>query len=565
MENKGKKIVSLIVKGLFAFVMLSFVVGASKDMGINESDSLAIFIMLVLTVFEWKKIVIPIREMSKNKKSRLIYVILLILKIWLVITLYNRIGVLAIILEIYILYFLIHFINKKKDEDILKNKNLEDDNFEINEDLVTGQGSDDILKLLVKEEFKKSNIDISNFKISGTKKNQRIFILCLIIYTLITFSASIYINSINLFLIFLLLGIYGVQFFKRKLEPINMIVNRIKKKPDEDISLIIKEEMPKKETVTLDLKYKIILVFLGVSLLVFITFFNPRVKYEKIYDGYKIVRFHEGIRNYGKKVEVNGEYKGEKVVAIGEGSFKNGKFSEIVLPDSVESIQKEAFYGNIYLKKAVMPKELKEIREGVFKECINLEEVILNENLKEIRGRVFSRCLKLLKIDLPKSLEYLGGNVFSFSGLKEIEIPEKIVNIEGNTFADCKNLKEVKFHDNIRNIRGGAFMNSGIEEITLPENITEIRGDTFRNCKELAEITIPKNVVRIGGHAFFGCSSLEKVIFPENLKEIGSSAFRQCSSLKEVEIPLETNVNIRAFKESPTKVNKVTKEKLNGS
>ena len=40
------------------------------------------------------------------------------------------------------------------------------------------------------------------------------------------------------------------------------------------------------------------------------------------------------------------------------------------------------------------------------------------------------------------------------------------------------------------------------------------------------------------------------------LSEIGSSAFRQCYSLQNITIPTDTYVNERAFKESPTTVNR---------
>ena len=64
--------------------------------------------------------------------------------------------------------------------------------------------------------------------------------------------------------------------------------------------------------------------------------------------------------------------------------------------------------------------------------------------------------------------------------------------------------------------------------------------------------------MRIGGHAFYGNSSLSKVSISENskLQEIGSSAFRQCSRLYNINIPSGTYVNERAFKESPTVVNR---------
>lgn len=117
-----------------------------------------------------------------------------------------------------------------------------------------------------------------------------------------------------------------------------------------------------------------------------------------------------------------------------------------------------------------------------------------------------------------------------------VEIPnehngKKVVEIRGNTFSNLKNL----------------------ETISLPTYITEIRGNTFENSG-IKTILIPEGVTRIGGHAFYGCENLITVILPSTLEEIGSSAFRKCNSLYTIGVPKNTKINPKAFKESPTRV-----------
>lgn len=108
--------------------------------------------------------------------------------------------------------------------------------------------------------------------------------------------------------------------------------------------------------------------------------------------------------------------------------------------------------------------------------------------------------------------------------------------------------------EKVNEIRGKTFYNMFmIKEVKLPKYITEIRGNTFENSG-LERIEIPEGVTRIGGHAFYGCKNLSNVTIPDSLQAIGSSAFRRCYSLMHIRIPSRTNVNARAFKESPTKV-----------
>ena len=107
----------------------------------------------------------------------------------------------------------------------------------------------------------------------------------------------------------------------------------------------------------------------------------------------------------------------------------------------------------------------------------------------------------------------------------------------------------------VTEIRGNVFQSLGsIHTVTLPKGLTQIRGYTFEGCGNLESIVIPEGVTRIGGHAFYGCGRLSEVTFPSTLKEIGSSAFRQCYRLTNARIPQGCSVNSRAFKESPTRV-----------
>ena len=71
-------------------------------------------------------------------------------------------------------------------------------------------------------------------------------------------------------------------------------------------------------------------------------------------------------------------------------------------------------------------------------------------------------------------------------------------------------------------------------------------------------MVIPKGVTRIAAHAFRGCSNLAEVSVPATVKEIGSSAFRDCDALKEIDIPEDCIVDERTFKDSPTKVNRMS-------
>lgn len=199
-------------------------------------------------------------------------------------------------------------------------------------------------------------------------------------------------------------------------------------------------------------------------------------------------------------------------------------------------------FGVTNFRKVTIPETYKNekivsLRGNTFSNMPLLESVSLPDTITEIRGQAFKNCKRLTNVNIPKNLEYLGGGAFyNAKSLKSIVLPNTLTYLGGESFYGAKSLEYVK----------------------LSDNLTEIRGDSFEYCTSLQSIIIPDNITRIGGHAFYGASSLSKVSIGENskLNEIGSSAFRQCSSLYSITIPYKTSVNERAFKESPTTVNR---------
>ena len=175
------------------------------------------------------------------------------------------------------------------------------------------------------------------------------------------------------------------------------------------------------------------------------------------------------------------------------------------------------------------------LRGNTFSNMYFLKSVTLPNTITTIRGQAFKNCFNLKEVNIPTNLEYLGGGAFyNAVSIQSIELPDSLTYLGGESFKNAISLKHIK----------------------LSNQIPEIRGNTFDHCSSLERIDIPDSVTRIGGHAFYGASSLSEVNISENsqLIEIGSSAFRLCDNLYSIKIPAKTFVNSRAFKESPTNI-----------
>jgi len=145
------------------------------------------------------------------------------------------------------------------------------------------------------------------------------------------------------------------------------------------------------------------------------------------------------------------------------------------IPDGVNAVYANAFYGNNYLTSVIMPDSVTRVRESAFQGCNNLESITLSNNLKGINRDAFAYCTKLNNITIPKSLDYIDIGVFT----------------------GCTSL-------------------SGI---ILPEGLTDIGWMAFENCTSLSYAYIPASVESISNEAFYGCTALKDIYYSGSLSE----------------------------------------------
>lgn len=270
-----------------------------------------------------------------------------------------------------------------------------------------------------------------------------------------------------------------------------------------------------------------------------------------------------------------------------------GKITEITVPDSVKTIDENAFKGNTWLKNAVIPEsvtsmgenvfsgctalescelmaDINEIPKGTFFGCTALSDLTYSDDINSLGGGAFSGCEKITHIDIPDEMTVLPGSLFNGCiSLESIELPEGLVSIENSAlkncssltqvtipqgveyigeyaFSGCSSVKEFIIPDGVEIINDGLFSGcTALENVKLPEtaqtkteNTTKVFGaELFKGCSSLTEIILPDGMRDIGEKCFDGCTSLEAVYIPDTVVYIDNYAFRNCSSLKEIELP----------------------------
>ena len=249
-------------------------------------------------------------------------------------------------------------------------------------------------------------------------------------------------------------------------------------------------------------------------------------------------------------------------------SFINGK--------AVVGIKANGFYECAGLTGLILPDTVEYIDVNAFEGCEKLTRVRWSAGLRKINSGAFDRT-GLETLVLPEGVTFLGGNAFGHAKLKSVSLPSTVAKMtatneksDANPFAFCENLEEIyvaegnkayksdgncvmrredntlvvgckasKIPSYTEHIGRFAFQGAALESVALPEGVTSIEDYAFAHNDRLKEITLPQSLTSIGNDAFLWCAALESIALPDGVTSVGDKAFSTCVSLKELSLGAE--------------------------
>ncbi len=215
----------------------------------------------------------------------------------------------------------------------------------------------------------------------------------------------------------------------------------------------------------------------------------------------------------------------EGITSLDVAAFYGYDFTDIKLPDTLETIGWSAFDSCRQLTNVVLPSGVKSIGKKAFQGCENLESITLNEGLDEIGRNAFDGCKNLHSITLPKSVKKIEDAALRNSALTEIRVAngnDFYYDVDGVLFSK-PDLALVQYPTG----QGGHY--------TVPKNVTKINDSAFACAKDLESVTIQGSLKSIGKDAFYGCYNLKSVHIDGEVECVDDNAFAFCEQLSEVE------------------------------
>ena len=183
------------------------------------------------------------------------------------------------------------------------------------------------------------------------------------------------------------------------------------------------------------------------------------------------------------------------VTSIGTQAFSSGKFTSIIIPNTITSIGYWAFQKCEQLTNIDIPSSVTSISTYAFSGCKGLTSLTIPASVTSIGGGITAACTSLTSLVVDAE----NPNYDSRNNCNAI------IRKNGNGLvAACK---MTQIPSEITSIDQGAFYGfNTFTSIEIPAGVTVIGADAFRDCYGLTSINIPENVKSIPNYCFFNCA-----------------------------------------------------------
>lgn len=211
--------------------------------------------------------------------------------------------------------------------------------------------------------------------------------------------------------------------------------------------------------------------------------------------------------------------EGSQLKSIGVSAFSgttsaHPRFTEIQIPDSVETISTNAFHNCQDLESITLPASLKTIESSAFSSCRKLSEIRLPTSLKAIQSYVFDDCSSLETVFYDGSLAQW-SQINTSNGFLGYSCPSLVM---GDYTAQFISVKDENDPDPPPKTVTITKYTGTESTVILPSTInswpvTKIGEDAFQDNTTITSVTIPGSVTEIGANAFAGCTNLTSVTY----------------------------------------------------
>lgn len=235
------------------------------------------------------------------------------------------------------------------------------------------------------------------------------------------------------------------------------------------------------------------------------------------------------------------------VTKFGNAAFQSSDITNIVIPDSVTEIGRNAFAWCEDLSNISIPANVEIIEELAFYKS-NIREITFETSkLTHIGDGAFFECDELVRIDIPSSVTNIGGSVFrGCTKLQRINID---IPNQGKYFSvglpDCIALLSHDYDANVSTIVAYPAGATTETVICFVHPYVNIAWAAFWDCDYIVDVRLSK-IRSIERMNFCYCDKLKSIDL-DDANYIASQVLSYCDSLEELSLPSIETIGVDTF------------------
>lgn len=190
------------------------------------------------------------------------------------------------------------------------------------------------------------------------------------------------------------------------------------------------------------------------------------------------------------------------------------QLERVTLPDSLETIPAYAFSNCTNLRYVHYPAMLKTIGASAFGGCTRLADPMGNipESVETLEDDAFCFNDSLTEVVIPAGIKKIGNSFFfSSPSLKKVTTYDCQDVIPNDAFFECPNIEQLTIGEGVTTFSTTAFRNKkALKRVDFPSTLSFINNFVFEGIG-VDSLFIPDNVIALGAGAFQNLLSLKKV------------------------------------------------------
>ncbi|MEE5991914.1 MAG: leucine-rich repeat protein [Oscillospiraceae bacterium] len=234
-----------------------------------------------------------------------------------------------------------------------------------------------------------------------------------------------------------------------------------------------------------------------------------------------------GCDKNAETVEIPSEIDGLPVTTIGGETFSEcTSLTSVTIPNSVTTIKSDAFEECTSLTAIDISEQNPKYTsvDGIvynknitkLLRCpVGKTSVTIPDSVTTIEEDAFYYCTSLTSVTIPDSVTTIEEGAFYYcTSLTSVTIPDSVTAIGVCAFGKCTNLTSVTISNNVTTVAEWTFSGcTSLPSVTIPDSVTTISYGTFEECTHLTSVSIPESVTTIEKNAFSKCTSLTDVYY----------------------------------------------------